>query len=140
MNNNKEQEMLETLRRKRAEEGGFTLIELLLVIVILGVLAAVVVLSVRGITDRGESAACGATYTATVTALEAYYAQEGEYPDDLASLVPTFLTQGNGVTIDGGQISASNWTLSYTGGGTSYTFPNSCSTTSTTSTTADPAG
>lgn len=120
--------MLETLRRKREEEGGFTLIELLLVIVILGVLAAVVVLSVRGITDRGQSAACGATYTATVTALEAYYAQDGAYPDDLESLVPEFLTQGNGVEIEGGTIDANDWTLTYTVGADndSYTFENTC--------------
>jgi len=110
--------MLETLRRKREEEGGFTLIELLLVIVILGVLAAVVVLSVRGITDRGQSAACGATYTATVTALEAYYAQQGEYPDNLSALVPDFLTEGNGITVGATSISPdgdgdNDWTLRY---------------------------
>ena len=45
---------LSALRKARKDEGGFTLIELLIVIVILGVLAAIVVFSVRGITDRGE--------------------------------------------------------------------------------------
>jgi prepilin-type N-terminal cleavage/methylation domain-containing protein len=45
---------------KRKDEG-FTLIELLIVIVILGILAAVVVFAVNGITDRGEKSACKAT-------------------------------------------------------------------------------
>ena len=48
---------LSELRKARKSEGGFTLIELLIVIVILGVLAGIVVFSVRGITDRGDT--CG---------------------------------------------------------------------------------
>ena len=51
---------LSALRKSRKDEGGFTLIELLIVIVILGVLAAIVAFSVRGITDRGEESACKA--------------------------------------------------------------------------------
>ena len=46
--------MLQQLREARKNESGFTLIELLIVIVILGVLAAIVVFSVQGITDRGK--------------------------------------------------------------------------------------
>jgi len=66
-------------------EGGFTLIELLIVIVILGIIAAVVVFSVGGVTDTGAVAACK-TDTATVsTAEEAYYATptagNGKYGD-----------------------------------------------------------
>ena len=38
----------------RHHDGGFTLVELLVVIVVLGVLAAVTVFAVRGITDRGR--------------------------------------------------------------------------------------
>ena len=45
-------------KRREDNEGGFTLIELLLVIIILGILAAVVVFSVRGVSDRGQSSAC----------------------------------------------------------------------------------
>ena len=79
--------MLEKLRaRRESGEGGFTLIELLLVIVILGILAAVVVFSVRGITDRGSASTCKATLAATKTGSEAFYAKTGAYPagyDDL---------------------------------------------------------
>src|SRR5688572_9761497 len=57
-------------RDARRQDNGFTLIELLIVIVILGVLAAIVVFSVRGITDTGEEAACEANYKTALTAIE----------------------------------------------------------------------
>ena len=69
-----------TAREARRNEDGFTLIELLIVIVILGVLAAIVVFSVRGIQDRGNLAACKSDVATTQTAVEAYYAKLGNYP------------------------------------------------------------
>lgn len=54
---------------------GFTLIELLVVIVILGILAAVVVFAVGGITDRGKASACKTDRRTLLTAGEAYIAQ-----------------------------------------------------------------
>src|SRR6187399_1993112 len=67
------------MRKKRAGESGFTLIELLIVIVILGILAAVVVFAVGGITDRGEEAACKSDLKTVEVAEEASYAQDGVY-------------------------------------------------------------
>jgi type II secretion system protein G len=64
----------------KKNDEGFTLIELLIVIVILGILAAVVVFAVNGITDRGEKSACKADYETMEVALEAYNAQNGDYP------------------------------------------------------------
>ncbi|WP_421117905.1 type II secretion system protein [Aquihabitans daechungensis] len=55
---------------------GFTLIELLVVIVILGILAAVVVFAVSGITDRGQTSACKTDVRTLRTAAESYIAQE----------------------------------------------------------------
>lgn len=80
-------------RAARKDEKGFTLIELLIVIVILGILAAVVVFSVRGINDRGDEAACKAAQSTTETAIEAFVAQSptGAYPASLAALVPDYL-------------------------------------------------
>jgi general secretion pathway protein G len=102
-----EPQMLHTLRQARAgvtnrldearktnrrlAEAGFTLIELLIVIVILGILAAVVVFSVSGITDRGNESACEAEATTINTAVQAFYAKNKAWPTDLASLAPGFL-------------------------------------------------
>lgn len=67
--------MIRQIRRLQASEGGFTLIELLIVIVILGILAAIVVFAVGGITDRGTLSACKADKETVIVASEAYFAQ-----------------------------------------------------------------
>jgi prepilin-type N-terminal cleavage/methylation domain-containing protein len=84
--------MLRQLRKMRRDEG-FTLIELLIVIVILGILAAVVVFAVGGITDRGTKSACKANVQAASTAVEAYRANSagGTYPVDFNAMVPQYL-------------------------------------------------
>ncbi|MGE0306732.1 MAG: type II secretion system protein [Acidimicrobiia bacterium] len=61
----------------KKNDEGFTLIELLIVIVILGILATVVVFSVRGITDQGQDNACDASVKTVEVALEAYFAKYG---------------------------------------------------------------
>lgn len=65
---------IDRLQAARREDRGFTLIELLIVIIILGVLAAIVVFSVRGITDKGEESACKTSKSIVATAYEAYVA------------------------------------------------------------------
>ena len=70
----------------KKQDEGFTLIELLIVIVILGILAAVVVFAVGGISDQGDASACQADRKTLEVAIEAFRAQEGSYPDDMASL------------------------------------------------------
>lgn len=81
--------MLQRLRAARRNENGFTLTELLIVVVILGVLAAIVVFAVSGITDRGVEAACDADKRTVQTAVEAYHAQNNAYPagDDSAARI-----------------------------------------------------
>ncbi|MAT04650.1 MAG: prepilin-type cleavage/methylation domain-containing protein [Acidimicrobiaceae bacterium] len=70
----------------KKQDEGFTLIELLIVIVILGILAAVVVFAVGGITDQGQESSCDAEKKTVEVALEAYRAQTGDYPATMADL------------------------------------------------------
>ena len=63
-------------RKISPRDHGFSLIELLIVIVVLGVLATIVVFSVRGITDRGQDTSCDTDARTLATSIEAYFAQE----------------------------------------------------------------
>lgn len=67
---------------KNLIQSGFTLVELLVVIVILGILAAVVVFAVTGITDKGKSSACTIEVRTVNTALQAFNAKSASnaYP------------------------------------------------------------
>jgi prepilin-type N-terminal cleavage/methylation domain-containing protein len=69
------------IERRRASEKGFTLIELLVVIVILGILAAVVVFAVGGLSDKGQTSSCKIDTRTLKTAEEAYFAKQNTYAD-----------------------------------------------------------
>ena len=75
----------------KKQDEGFTLIELLIVIVILGILAAVVVFAVGGITDRGTVSACKADKATLEVAVEAYYAQNSSYTGEAGLVTSKFL-------------------------------------------------
>jgi type II secretion system protein G len=105
--------MLQRIRKARHEESGFTLIELLIVIVILGILAAVVVFAVNGIQNKGKAAACNADLASVNTAIEAYYAQNGNYPTAMADLVPGFLHSAPAATV-----ASSGYVITYAKAGT----------------------
>src|SRR4051812_33136619 len=106
----------EAMRKRNSGEGGFTLIELLIVIVILGILAAIVVFAVGGITDKGKNSACKSDYKNVEVAQEAFYAKTGGYAGSVGALVTanllreppstanyTIATTGSGVvTVNGG--------------------------------------
>jgi general secretion pathway protein G len=60
--------------RGRKGQSGFTLIELLVVVTILGVLAAIVTLSLVGITQNAQKQACEQEYKTVQSALDSYMA------------------------------------------------------------------
>ena len=66
-------------QRLAKEESGFTLIELLIVLVIIGILLAIAVPSYLGFKDRASKSAAQANVRSAVPAVEAYYADNGNY-------------------------------------------------------------
>jgi prepilin-type N-terminal cleavage/methylation domain-containing protein len=82
------------IEESKGKNKGFTLIELLIVIVILGILAAVTVFAVRGITEKGQDSACKTEQKTILTGVEAFYANEANstYPAVLSQLVPQYMT------------------------------------------------
>ena len=64
-----------TKRTSRAGGHGFTLIELLIVVAILGIITAVVILSIRSSSVGAENAACQSERRVLANAAESYFAQ-----------------------------------------------------------------
>jgi prepilin-type N-terminal cleavage/methylation domain-containing protein len=89
--------MISTLKKLQAKKaaqensGGFTLIELLIVIVVLGILAAVVVFSLGGVTGSSVVSACQADGATVETAIASSNAQNVGVVPSAANLVPTYL-------------------------------------------------
>ena len=76
------------LRGRKGQEG-FTLIELLVVVTILGVLAAIVTLSLVGLTTNASLQSCRTEYKTVQAALDAYMAANNV--DTLTALSPPVL-------------------------------------------------
>ncbi len=88
---------------KNVIEKGFTLVELLIVIVILGILAGIVVFAVGNLTSNAKTNACATEKSTIVTAAEAFKANSGAYPANMAALTTAGLlkTTPASYTIDG---------------------------------------
>jgi type II secretory pathway pseudopilin PulG len=106
--------------RRSGRQEGFTFVELSLTIITVTVLAAVVVLSISGMTTKGETAACARTRDAALTAIE-IHRTDSETP----TLPPTsfrvlfehgHLELAEGVRLDrtGHVLIADGWSLAFT--------------------------
>jgi len=132
--------MIERYRKIQQErasgerEEGFTLIELLIVIVVLGILAAIVIFSLTGVTGTSAVAACNTDAKTVQTAVAAYQsANNGAGPGAVAdtggtganSIVPTYLHSWPGQTgLYQIGVNASNQVTVITGSGsTAVTTP-----------------
>jgi general secretion pathway protein G len=85
------------MERRRGYSEGFTLIEIMVVILILGLLATIVVQSLRGATDKAKRTKAEADISEIKTALDRYYLDNGNYPttDQGLQALITAPTSGN---------------------------------------------
>src|SRR5580693_2049577 len=97
---------MERRKSEEASEFGFTLIELLIVIIVIGILAAIVVFSLTGVTGQSKTAACTADAKSVEIAADAYQAKNSTWPPSVDALVPSYLhtaplsTNGYTVSVD----------------------------------------
>ena len=116
-------------------ENGFTLIELLIAIVVVGILTAVAIVGIGGLTNDGKGASCQATMDAARAAEAVHYANSGNqsYPTTFSQMTgttPPELQLAGGVTANlaSTAISANGWTITLGANGalTSAGSPQPC--------------
>lgn len=76
-----------TTRRSHGERKGFMLLELIIVVAIIGILAAVAIPNLVGMTDEAKVAKIQSDLSTIGTAMEVYHVKKGgTYPADLSTL------------------------------------------------------
>jgi|GEM_PF-3795855 len=89
------------------QKDGFTVVELLIVIVVIAILASIVIVSYRGIVDKGHDSAAQAAVEQVSKKLLIYFQKNRTYPDDIASM---------------GFVDTADTTYHYTRGGNAKTY------------------
>jgi prepilin-type N-terminal cleavage/methylation domain-containing protein len=77
---------------EKRNEKGFTLIELLIAIVVVGILAAVAIVGIGGLTKTGAKSACVSTEDSTKAASAAFYANNTAWPTSFTHLTKVSAT------------------------------------------------
>jgi prepilin-type N-terminal cleavage/methylation domain-containing protein len=108
---------------EKRNEKGFTLIELLIAIVVVGILAAVAIVGIGGLTNTGSKASCKVSADSATAAAAAYYANQtpNAWPTDFSVMTtasptntpPVYVT-GTGVSVDTGnakELDGNGWHL-----------------------------
>ena len=85
---------MNTYIKERRDEG-FTLIELLIAIVVVGILTAVVIVGIGGLTDNGNTSACRASRDATRAAIAVHKANTGNWVAALTDITTAELDQAD---------------------------------------------
>lgn len=84
------------MKTRRQAQEGFTLIEIMVVIAIIGLLATLVVQSLRGATDKAKRTKAMADIAELKTALDRYYIDNGSYPTTDQGLNALVTASGQG--------------------------------------------
>lgn len=88
-------------QKKKAGQAGFTLLEILVVIVIIGILAAIGLRSFLGSQAKSRDAKRKGEIAQLVSALEAFYLDQGEYPESAENGLS--YTEGTPATFEWGE-------------------------------------
>lgn len=104
-----------------SSDRGFTLVEILVAIVVAGILAAVAIIGIASLTDKGGDSACEASKDAAKAASTVHYANTGTWPTTftaMTSTTPKELEVPSGVTVNATTLvgQGSSWTLTLSPG------------------------
>ena len=123
---------------EKRNEKGFTLIELLIAIVVVGILAAVAIVGIGGLTTTGNKSACTASKDSAAAAAAAFYANNlsdaargtTPWPNSIQEMTvastsdptnaPAVYTPPTGASYpSASEMTVGTWTLKMSGGGAS---------------------